>query len=69
MNYLDEQGIAYERIEVRGDDTKLKELRELSGQTKTPTMVLNGRLLANFGVDELKRFLEQQKEHSGDGDA
>ncbi len=65
MDYLDEQGIAYEKIEVRGDDAKLKELKELSGQTKTPTMVLNGRLLANFGVNELKRFLEEQKDRPG----
>lgn len=69
MDYLDEQGISYEKIEVRGDDARLKELRELSGQTRTPTMVLNGRLLANFGVNELKRFLEEQKDHSGDGAA
>ncbi len=59
MHYLDERGVTYERIEVRGDDAKLKELKELSGQTKTPTMVLNGKLLANFGVDELEGFLER----------
>jgi glutaredoxin 3 len=69
MDYLDQQGIAYERIEVRGDDAKLKELKELSGQTKTPTMVLNGRLLANFGVNELKSFLEEQKDPTGGGAA
>ena len=67
MDYLDEQGIAYEKIEVLGDDAKLKELRELSGQTKTPTMVLNGHVLANFGVNELKRFLQEQKDHSDEG--
>jgi len=61
MDYLNEQGIVYEQVEVRGDDAKLKELKELSGQTKTPTMLLNGKVLANFGVDELKSFLREQK--------
>jgi glutaredoxin 3 len=67
MDYLDEQGIAYQKIEVRGDDVKLKELKELSGQTKTPTMAMNGQVLANFGVPELKRFLEEQRDRSGNG--
>jgi glutaredoxin len=69
MDYLDEQGIAYDKIEVRGDDAKLKELTELSGQTKTPTIVLNGKLLANFGLNELKLFLQEQNGHSTDGTA
>ncbi len=66
MEYLNEQGIAYDQVEVRGDDAKLKELRELSGQTKTPTMILNGKVLADFGVNDLKRFLQEQTDHSAD---
>lgn len=65
MDYLDEQGFAYGTIDLRSDQTKLKELQEISGQTKMPTMVWNGRLLSNFGVNELKRFLHEQEEQAG----
>jgi glutaredoxin len=60
MDYLDEHEIAYEKIDVRGDDEKLNELREISGQTKTPTLAWNGKVLADFGVEELRRFLAGQ---------
>ncbi len=38
----------------------MKKLEEISGQTRTPTMVWEGKVLANFGVDELKKFLAEQ---------
>lgn len=61
MDYLDEQGFEYEMIDVRSDETKLKELQKISGQTKTPSLIWDGKLLANFGVNELKSFLQEQK--------
>jgi glutaredoxin len=60
MDYLNERRIAYEQIDVRGDDDKMKKLKNVSGQTRTPTLVLDGKVLANFGVDELKAFLAEQ---------
>jgi glutaredoxin len=61
MSYLDEHKIAYDKIDVRGDDQKLNELQEISGQTKTPTLVWNGKVLANFGIEDLKHFLAGQE--------
>ncbi len=58
--YLDKQGIAYQEKEVRSDPAALEELQEISGQTKTPTLVCNGEVLANFGTDELVKFLAER---------
>ncbi|HEY1583948.1 MAG TPA: glutaredoxin family protein [Chthoniobacterales bacterium] len=56
-NYLDQQGIRYQEVEVRGAPEAMKKLEEISGQRKTPTLVWNGDVLANFGTQELGDFL------------
>ena len=60
MDYLDGQQIAYDRVEVRGDEEKMKELKQISGQGRTPTMVWGGDVLADFGVDHSKKFLARR---------
>ena len=60
MDYLDEQNIAHSDVDVRGDEEGMKKLEDISGQTRTPTMVWDGKVLANFGVDQLKEFLKAQ---------
>jgi glutaredoxin 3 len=57
MNYLEQAGIRYEQVEVRGDPDAIRKLEEISGQKNTPTLVWNGEVLANFGSDELADFL------------
>jgi glutaredoxin len=61
LDYLDDRGIPYKKVTVSGDPDAMREMKELSGQTKTPTMALNGDVLADFGVEELEPFL---KKHS-----
>lgn len=56
-DYLDQHQVAYEEVEVRSDPAQMKRLEEVSGQTKTPTLVWNGDVLANFGTDELEPFV------------
>ena len=58
-DYLAQHNITYEEIDVRGDDLKMRQLQEVSGQKKTPTLVWDGKVLANFGVDELEKFLAE----------
>ena len=58
MKYLDERQIGYEKVDVRGSDSKMKKLQDLSRQTKAPTLDWNGEVLADFGVEELKEFLK-----------
>ncbi|HEX3818470.1 MAG TPA: glutaredoxin family protein [Chthoniobacterales bacterium] len=59
-DYLDQKEIAYQEIEVRSDPAQMKKLQEISGQSKTPTLVWDGDVLANFGTEELKSFLEKR---------
>jgi glutaredoxin 3 len=61
-NYLDQHKIAYDQVEVRGSDSGMKKLQELSGQTKTPTMNWGGEILADFGTDQLEEFLRDRVE-------
>ncbi len=59
-DYLDQHQFVYKKIDVRGDEEGMKKLKEISGQTRTPTLVWDGEVLANFGTDELKKFLAKQ---------
>lgn len=58
--YLKDQGFSYKRKEVRSDASAMKEMVAVSGQSKAPTMTLGGKVLADFGVEELVPFLEKQ---------
>jgi len=61
-DYLNANHIAFERRDVRGDAARMGELQELSGQTKTPTMRLDGDVLADFGVEQLEAFLANHQQ-------
>jgi glutaredoxin len=56
-DYLDEHGIAYDKVDVNDDPEAMAELKRISGQTKAPTMLWGEELLADFGADELDAFL------------
>jgi len=55
--YLDQHGIRYDEVDVSVDDAGMKELEKVSQQDSTPTLVYNGRVLADFDVDQLEEFL------------
>ncbi len=60
-HYLHKHGYEYERIDVRRDRAAFDELKRISNQTYTPTMVIGDLQLLDFGLDELEVFL---KEHN-----
>jgi glutaredoxin len=60
MDCLRERGVDFETIDVRGNRDQMKKLEEISGKTKTPTLVWDEDVLADFGVDQLGRFLDQK---------
>jgi glutaredoxin len=60
MDYLDQRRIEYTKIEVRGDAAQMQKLKDLSGQTKTPTLDWDGSALADFGIEELDQFLQSR---------
>ena len=60
INFLDEHGIEYQQKEVRSDARAFEEMQTKSGQTKAPTLDWNGKVLADFGVEDLPAFLRAQ---------
>lgn len=59
-SYLKRKKIPYLKKEVRGDAAAMREMEELSGQSKAPTLTLGGDVLADFGVEELIPFLKKR---------
>lgn len=60
IKFLDEHGIDYQQKEVLSDARAFEEMRKKSGQTKAPTLDWNGKVLADFGVEDLPGFLRAQ---------
>ncbi|MBC8009070.1 MAG: glutaredoxin family protein [Burkholderiales bacterium] len=56
--FLDEHGVPYRRVDVTQDAGARAEMERLSGQPKVPTLDWHGKILADFGVDELVPFLQ-----------
>jgi glutaredoxin 3 len=54
--YLQEHGIAFEEVDV-SDPAAYAEMQRISGQRYVPTLVVNGRVLADFDVEQLAQFL------------
>lgn len=54
--WLDEHGISYEKLDVVTDRRANQEMILLSGQTLTPVIEVNGKILADFGPEELAIF-------------
>jgi monothiol glutaredoxin len=58
LAWLDSHGYRYEVREVLEDPASYARMREISGQSLTPTMEVDGKVLADFDTDQLSRFLE-----------
>jgi len=58
LDYMDEHKLPYRKVTVSGNPVAMKEMVDLSGQSKAPTMDWDGEVLADFGVDELIPFLK-----------
>jgi glutaredoxin len=60
MDFLEKKRIEVETVVVSGNREAMREMIELSGQSKAPTMDWHGEVLADFGVDELIPFLRNK---------
>lgn len=58
INWLDDHGIEYETIDVLADDKAYDEMVGLSGQTLSPVIEVDGKVLANFGPEQLATFMK-----------
>ena len=57
--YLKKNNIPFESIDVGADPVAYAEMQKLSGQTYVPTIVVDGKVLADFDVAQLEKFLAQ----------
>ena len=55
---LQKLGVKHEVREVRSNPTYSEEMKKLSGQTKAPVLQMDGRVLADFGPEQLPGFLQ-----------
>jgi glutaredoxin len=55
---LQRLGVKHEVREVRSNPAYFEEMKKLSGQTKAPVLQLDGRILADFGPEQLPGFLK-----------
>lgn len=60
VTFMSGNGVGFREKNVSQDPAALEEMRSKSGQTKAPTLDWHGKLLVDFGVNELKPFLHQQ---------
>jgi len=63
MAWLDGHGIQYETIDVIADVAAFDEMIRLSGQELAPVIELNGKVLADFGPEQLAEFWEKHLSH------
>jgi glutaredoxin 3 len=59
VDWLDERGIQYETLDVTNDAAARKEMFQLSGQTRAPTIEVDGEILADFDTGQLEKFWER----------
>ena len=55
--WLQSKGFKYEVVDVLDNRAAFEEMIRLSGQRRAPTMEVGGEILADFGPDELARFV------------
>jgi monothiol glutaredoxin len=60
IDWLDGHGIKYELLDVVSDPEARAEMHELTGQSKAPSLDVDGEILADFGADELEAWWKKQ---------
>jgi glutaredoxin 3 len=58
MRWLDEHEVEYEKIDVLADEKAFDEMIKISRQTFAPVLDVNGKILADFGPEELPGFFK-----------
>ena len=57
--WLKQRGIRFEMIDVIADETAYAEMISLSGQELAPVIEVDGKILADFGPEQLAEFWER----------
>ncbi|MCG3150502.1 MAG: hypothetical protein PCFJNLEI_03988 [Verrucomicrobiae bacterium] len=59
--YLKEHNLPFAEVDVGRDRAAYDEMIKLSGQSLVPTIVIDGKVLADFDTGQLEQFLAQLK--------
>lgn len=59
LAWLDRHGYRYEARDVLADPEAMERMRDISRQSLTPTMEVDGQVLADFDTGQLSEFLEE----------
>ncbi len=60
IEWLDQRGIRYDVLDVIRNIEARREMHALTDQTRAPSMDADGRILADFGADELEVWWREQ---------
>lgn len=61
IEFLSEHGIGYREVDVTRDPAAFEEMQRKTGQAKAPSLDWHGKIISDFGLEELKPFLQQQE--------
>ena len=64
LKYFSEVSLELDLVDVRTDPSRMPELQQVSGQTKTPTLKNGDFVVADFDVDEFKQALRENPEEA-----
>ena len=56
QDWLNAHGVQYETLDVISNRAAFDEMVKLSGQTLAPVIDVDGKILADFGPEELETF-------------
>ena len=64
LGYFKTKNIQLEDIDVLSDARKMKELLEISGQSKTPTLKNGDFVVADFDISEFEQAMRESPEEA-----
>jgi len=54
LDYLNKKGVKYEEKNVSENADFMEQLQNISSQDKTPTLNIDGKIVADAGVEDVK---------------
>jgi monothiol glutaredoxin len=64
LAYFESKSLSFEVIDVRKDLSKMSELLEVSGQSKTPTLQNGDFVVADFDIGEFEDAMSKNPEEA-----
>jgi len=61
--WLDQHEVDYETVDVIADENAYDEMIRLSGQELAPVIEVDGKILADFGPEQLEDFWRRLEKH------